>query len=413
MATIRIDRDSNFPFTALQGGHTYILDQHTTLNVDGNAFIIPVNAINTKLQIEGQLYSPATAAAVVSLAGNVDIDVARFGVSWGSNGVYMLGDRTDLTNHGLINGSAYNGVLVSSRNSTIYNDGDITGLQYGVLLGEQESKESFTLTNDGLIKGGVGISTSAANGVMMFGEDSRIVGDTAGIRAFSYAGESTTVTNHGYIGSAQGEAYHGWAGVDTFTNHGMVRGTIHLDAGNDVFIDAGGRLTGVALGGYGDDNFTVMSKKTTLLELGGQGNDTVRSSVTYSLQGMGEIETLILTGRNNISAHGGMSDNTLIGNRGNNFLDGSGGIDVLTGGAGRDNFMFESDLQVDYITDFANNQDKIWISGFTDYDSFDDLVMTQVGDNVEIEFVDGEFTEHIVVEGTRLRALDESDFVFN
>jgi len=413
MATIRIDRDSTVQFTALPGGHTYILDQNTAFWVDGTAFFIPTNAVNTKVQVEGQFYGSQVSTALVSAANNVDIGVARFGVISGSNGVYMSGLGSDLVNHGMINGTAYNGVLIASDTSTITNDGDITGLQYGVLIGERTPTTSYAIDNDGLIKGGIGISASGQNGVMNFGEDSRIVGDTAGIRAFSYDGGSTTVTNRGYIGSTQGEAYHGWAGVDTFINYGMVRSTIHLDAGNDVFIDRGGRITGVVLGGYGDDMFTVASKKTTLLELGGQGNDTVRSSVTYSLEGMGEIETLVLTGRNNIAGFGNGLDNRIVGNNFNNAIDGGEGTDILTGGGGVDRFMFQADHVVDYITDFANNQDKIWLTGYDGYDSFDDLVMSQVGDTVEIEFVVGGSAEYLVVEGARLRDLDQGDFVFN
>lgn len=411
MATFHIDRDSNFTFNVAQGGHTYILDPDVSIVVDGNPMIVAASAPNTTLQIKGQLIAGSNFSALLSLADNADITVERNGAVMGYNAVQLLGLGAELSNHGLLEGQS-SGLLANSQTTSITNDGQILGQQFGILLGESSERQSFTLTNDGLIEGDVGIRTSAANGVIVLEEDSRVVGDTYAIQAFTQQGGSTTVTNHGFIKTSQVVAYDGWTGTDTFTNYGLVRGHIFLEGGDDVFIERDGKVIGRIEGGMGDDTFTVLSSKTRVHETEGQGHDTIRTSVSYSLEGKGEIEVLLLTGRNAVSGFGNEFDNFIRGNLASNKLDGGTGEDILTGGAGRDTFMFESDLRTDYITDFANNVDKIQLTGFAGYDSFDDLDMSQVGANVEIRFVDDEFSETIVVEGTKLRHLDASDFIF-
>jgi len=411
MATFHIDRDSNFTFNIAQGGHTYILDPDVSIVVDGNPMIVAASAPNTTLQIKGQLIAGSNFSALLSLADSADITVERNGAVMGYNAVQLLGQGVELSNHGLLEGQS-SGLLANSQTTSIANDGQILGGQFGILLGESSERQSFTLTNDGLIEGDVGIRTSAANGVIVLDEDSRVIGDTYGIQAFTQQGGSTTVTNHGFIKAGELTAYNGWTGTDTFTNYGLVRGHIFLEGGDDVFVERDGKVIGRIEGGLDDDTFTVLSAKTRVHETAGEGDDTVRSAVSFSLETKGEIETLILTGRNNISGFGGEIGNVIRGNAANNKLDGGDGEDILTGGAGRDTFMFGYDLRNDYITDFSNNIDKIRIFNWSGYDSFDDLDMSQVGANVEIVFVDDEFSETIIVENTKLRQLDADDFIF-
>jgi len=413
MATFHIDRDSTLTFTIAQGSNTYIVDADVTFSVDGSPIVIDRPAAGTRLEVEGQLYGRPNGTAIISLAENVDLAVGRYGIVSGYSGIGMDGTNTELTNLGWIQGNNNAGIRVTSQVSSIANSGVITGLQFGILLGEATERQAYTLSNDGLVQGEVAISTSAANGDIFLGEHSRVIGETVGIRAFTQLGGTTDVTNHGFIATNGSVAYMGWTGVDTFTNYGTVKGNIHLDAGNDVFIDRGGRITGVVLGGTGDDIFTVASKKTIIVELDNQGNDTIRSSVTYDLNGHGAIETLILTGRKDISGYGDERANTLVGNNGGNKLDGGDGQDIVTGGTGRDTFLFSSDGFTDIVTDFTNNEDKIWIRDFTGYDSFDDLTITQAGTEIHIALVQGGMTELIVLEDTRLRQIDASDFMFD
>jgi len=129
-----------------------------------------------------------------------------------------------------------------------------------------------------------------------------------------------------------------------------------LGAGNDVLIGNGGNnvLTGLdgndtlnggggadhLLGGTGNDIYVVDNVGDIVDETGGNGSDTVQSSISFSLgdpvHAIGDIENLTLTGTANINATGNALDNVLIGNSGNNVLIGGAGADTLDGGGGTD-----------------------------------------------------------------------------
>lgn len=413
MATFHIDRDSTIAYTIALANNTYIVDPDVTFTVEMNPIVITENGANTDLQVLGQLIGLANSAAIVSAGANVDIEIGATGLATGSSGIYFRGANTALTNHGLIMGTSYYGVDVVSQTSSITNTGQISGLQFGIIVGQATERQAYSIDNDGVIQGDVGISTSAVNGDIILGEHSRVIGNSIGIQAFTQLGGTTDVTNYGFISTNQTIAYRGWTGVDTFTNYGFVKGSIQLEAGNDVFVDRGGRVTGIVLGGMGDDTFTVASKKTLIVELDNQGMDTIRSSVSYDLYGHGAIENLILTGRANISAYGEEDDNTIRGNSGSNKIDGGEGTDILSGGSGRDTFIFSADGRTDTITDFANGEDKLWIRDYVGYDSFEDLAILQAGDDVQIAFQQGGLTELIVIENARVRQFDAGDFIFD
>ena len=71
-----------------------------------------------------------------------------------------------------------------------------------------------------------------------------------------------------------------------------------------------------------------------VIELAGEGTDTVQSSVTYTLGS--DVENLTLTGSSAVNGTGNSLNNTITGNTGNNILDGSSGADTMSGGAGND-----------------------------------------------------------------------------
>ena len=101
-------------------------------------------------------------------------------------------------------------------------------------------------------------------------------------------------------------------------------------------------------------------------ETGGQGNDTVRASVTYTLTVGSDVETLRTTNDNGTAAinlTGNANGNVVIGNNGNNRLNGGVGNDELTGRGGQDEFLFDTTLNagsnVDRIADFNVADDTI------------------------------------------------------
>jgi Ca2+-binding RTX toxin-like protein len=99
----------------------------------------------------------------------------------------------------------------------------------------------------------------------------------------------------------------------------------------------------------GNDTYVVNSTTDTITELTGQGNDTVESSVTFSINTtalQSVIENITLTGTTSgTTATGNALDNvltgssvanTLTGNDGHDTLNGLGGNDTLSGGNGND-----------------------------------------------------------------------------
>jgi Ca2+-binding RTX toxin-like protein len=165
----------------------------------------------------------------------------------------------------------------------------------------------------------------------------------------------------------------GNAGANTLTGAG----------GNDTLDGGGGADT--MLGGLGNDIYMVDDTGDVVDETGGDGIDTIRASVTFSLSDgvhvKGTVENLTLTGTDTIGATGNGFGNILIGNGANNVLSGLSGADTMTGGLGSDRFVF-TDLTggADTITDFEAHLDKIAIDfvagGAEDLDANDFFLTT-------------------------------------
>ncbi|MBD0414588.1 calcium-binding protein [Oryzicola mucosus] len=137
--------------------------------------------------------------------------------------------------------------------------------------------------------------------------------------------------------------------------------TLYGEAGNDLL--NGGTGADTMSGGTGNDIFYVDNAADKTIEVNGQGNDKVISTVSYSLAGQ-YIETLDLVGTGNINATGNKLNNVLDGNNGSNILNGMAGKDTLTGKGGADRFVFDQALgasNVDTITDFHAPDDSIRI----------------------------------------------------
>src|SRR4029453_15868082 len=119
-----------------------------------------------------------------------------------------------------------------------------------------------------------------------------------------------------------------------------------------------------------NDLYMVDNAKDVVNETGGNGIDTVKSSVSFDLHAngqtvLGDVENLTLTGgaKNstgndlNNTLMGNNFSNNLIGNGGNDILDGGRGNDTLTGGAGSDTFLRNGTWQgTDTIKDFKTGR---------------------------------------------------------
>lgn len=140
--------------------------------------------------------------------------------------------------------------------------------------------------------------------------------------------------------------------------------TLIGNAGNDTLNGNAGIDT--LLGGLGNDIYVVNTTTDIITENAGEGTDTVKSSVTYTLGG--NLEKLTLTGAAAIDGTGNSLNNTLTGNNANNSLKGLAGNDTLNGGGGNDKYIWTAaafnsgDIK-------ASTLDKV--SGFNAGDSLD------------------------------------------
>ncbi|SEH43531.1 Regulatory P domain of the subtilisin-like proprotein convertase [Magnetospirillum fulvum] len=118
------------------------------------------------------------------------------------------------------------------------------------------------------------------------------------------------------------------------------------DADNRLVGNAGAnRLNGLAgadtmIGGAGNDTYGVDNTGDEIVEVAGEGTDTVEATVSYTLSD--NVENLTLTGTEAINGTGNTAGNVLTGNAGDNRLDGAAGADTLIGGAGSDTYIIDN-----------------------------------------------------------------------
>ncbi|MBX3578903.1 MAG: hypothetical protein KF723_17025 [Rhizobiaceae bacterium] len=105
-------------------------------------------------------------------------------------------------------------------------------------------------------------------------------------------------------------------------------------------------------GGTGNDTYVVDSVLDSVIELAGQGTDTVRSSLAATTLGL-NVENLVLLGRAHLKGTGNTLKNVMTGNVGNNTLSGLGGNDTLSGLGGND--LLDGGLGNDTLNGGAGN----------------------------------------------------------
>lgn len=307
---------------------------------------------NNRFVIAGTLASYAIPIVIGSpgtLGLNARINVTETGVISGYHAIAFYGAGLDLVNEGLIEGSEaairLENFGAAALKSRIINTGTIFGDDYGI-LGTDDTIDALTVENSGLI------AARSVNKAIFLSDNA--------------------VAN------------------DVLINSGMIRGSVALGGGNDLYDGrGGGTVDGLIGGGAGNDTFRPGSAEERFD--GGLGADTLDFrgdlAVTIALDNSFEAEGMALgdtwvgiehvigsiradrisgDGTANRLVGGGGID-TLAGGAGSDVLEGGAGKDILAGGTGSDRFTLRDlagagDLVSDFSSSGVNGDDSIGIS---------------------------------------------------
>lgn len=356
---------SDFPMTTATANTTYVLDQDGSYN--SNGIMIDLAATQgLKFQLNGSLYAKGHLleyGIVGQSAPSIEINVGQSAyLQSGYNAFVITGDGSLFRNDGTVVATGYGFEMHGNGVGAVNSGTIIAGDNYGVQLDGGD----LSLENSGLIKGTV--------------------------EMYSDAGTRSTLVNSGQLESASWAVVAG-AGNDTLINSGHIRSNIQTGSGNDRFIDKGGDVSGSINGGAGDDLYVIRSAGHDLRESVGAGLDTVKSSVSWTLDQQFEVGRL--TGKKNIDLtsdfgdtflYGNVGKNKIMGGSGNDTIDGQRGDDVLTGRSGADIFVFKAGTGHDAVVDVEDGSDKIDLRNFSGIDGFGDLKIKQDGDDTVIDF---------------------------
>ncbi|MEA3052857.1 MAG: hypothetical protein QOG72_1760 [Sphingomonadales bacterium] len=194
--------------------------------------------------------------------------------------------------------------------------------------------------------------------------DDRIDGGAGHDRA-SYAASAAAV--YVTLASPGAEQNTSGAGIDTLVDVEGLIGTVHPDTligdGSDNFLD-GNAGADFLRGGAGDDSYIVDDPGDIVEELGGEGIDTIFTSLAgYSLLG-GWIEILAAASDGPHDFRGSDADNFIVGGAGNDLLRmQDAGSDGAFGRAGNDVLYFGAGFSGADLADGGDGRDVLILQG--------------------------------------------------
>ena len=226
-------------------------------------------------------------------------------------------------------------------------------------------------TSANVIDGGLGADLMMGS----TGNDTYVV-DDAGDVVSEIAGEGTDLVQSSVSFTLAGtEAENLTRGANINGTGSVVVNTITGNAGDNTL--DGGAGADTLIGGTGNDTYVTDNVGDVTTENLGEGTDTVRSSVNWTLAA--NLENLVLIGVTNINGTGNAAINIITGNDGNNTLDGGALADTMTGGLGDDTYVI--DTLSDVLIEAAGEGTDTVSTGltFTLATNFENLVLTGGG----------------------------------
>lgn len=392
MTRYRIDESQSSTYTIAGNGHIWAFTRGTWIRDSTSDAIDAGNTVDTTIVLNGLALAGVSHSGIISKGAGLDLTIGADGVASGTYGIETQGADAEITNNGRVFGGNY-GVSIFGSSSVLRNNGFV--------------RSDFE-----------GVSVNSNSARIINGADGEIHADSVGINFVAAAGATGRIVNHGLI-EADLNAIQMFDGNDIVINDGVIKGRIFLGKGNDTFDTRGGKIDGAVNGGVGDDTLITDNANDWLIEVAGEGADTIKSTVSYALSYTTTVEVLTLIGKANVNATGSTAADILRGNKGDNVLsglqgtdtlEGFAGHDTLKGGAGADRFIFKTGYGDDKIMDFQQGADEIRIGGWKAIDNFADVKShaRDIGGSVVIEAGHDSLT----IRGIQKHELHAGDFEF-
>ncbi|SDN53347.1 peroxidase family protein [Pseudomonas jinjuensis] len=267
----------------------------------------------------------------VSTAGGAFIDIAGANAAAFVLQQGQVGERVRVVTT-FVDGGGTEETIFSTPTEIV---GDVLNGTAGndTLIGNVGSDLLNGLGGDDVLMGKAGADTMAGG----VGNDTYEVTD-AGDSVVELGGEGvdtvwTTLSSYTLGNNVEQLVY---SGTGNFTGTGnTLNNYLRGGAGNDVLMGKAGADTMV--GGAGNDTYEVTEAGDSVVELGGEGTDTVWTTLSSYTLG-NNVEQLVYSGTGNFSGTGNALNNYMRGAAGNDVLIGGAGNDTMVGGAGHDTY---------------------------------------------------------------------------
>jgi Ca2+-binding RTX toxin-like protein len=272
--------------------------------------------------------------------------------------------------------------------------------------------ENLTLTGTGQINAtGNGLANtlvgnSAAN-ILDGGAGADMMNGGAGNDNYvvdSSADKVTEATNQGTDTVLSSVSYTLGANVENLTLTGSAAINATGNTQNNLLVGnsaanvlSGGAGADTLRGGAGDDTYIVDQTNDLVVELAGEGTDTMRTSSFSSIL-PANVENLVLTAPVSAMLTGNGLDNSITGNAVTDWISGGGGNDRLMGGGGSDTYLYERGDGTDRIIEndaTAGTTDSLRLGSGTSIRAID-VVLSRSADDLRLAI--GSTTDGIIVQ---------------
>ncbi|MBD2837697.1 heme peroxidase [Pseudomonas sp. JM0905a] len=332
----------------------------------GRSFRVTADLAGLALRVMA-IYKDANGVLETVLSNVTDV-VAATAVNDAPTGAPLISDTTPLVGQAL---TATRGTIADADGTTtsVFSfqwQSSLNGVDFANIAGATTAiftpdatlagrflRVVTTYVDDGGFSNTVNSAVTAAVGVAFIG---------------GLAGETFTGTAGDDVANGGGgdDILNGLAGNDTLfgdlgndqLNGGDGNDTLDGGAGDDVL--NGGVGNDAMAGGLGNDTYAVTDAGDSVVELAGEGTDSVWTSLASYTLGA-NVENLLYGGRGNFTGTGNGLNNTLQGGAGNDTLIGGAGNDTMRGRLGNDIYAV-TDTGDRVVEQAGQGTDSVWTS---------------------------------------------------